>query len=130
MSQPDATTRNGMPIVPGATVYAVNALGDAVTTTVVGAIVADPTTGEARVYAEGRLLFPADCWADEGLARAARAEEPRRLVAFLRQRLTEAGPPWPPSMVPSHRDQNGGVEGSPEPPARRRGRARGARRRA
>lgn len=90
MSQPSATTRDGTTISPGATVYAVSALGDAVVPVVVGSVVADPTTHEARVFAEGRLLFPADCWADEGLARAARAEELLRLVAFLRQRLTEA----------------------------------------
>lgn len=90
MSQPEAVTRDGMPIVPGATVYAVNALGDTVVTVAVGAVVADPTTHEARVFADGRLLFPADCWADEGLARAARAEQLRRDVAFLRRRLAEA----------------------------------------
>lgn len=90
MSQPSATTRDGAPIVPGTTVYAVSAIGDAVVPVTVVTVVADPTTHEARVYADGRLLFPADCWADEAPARTARAEHLRRNVAFLRRRLAEA----------------------------------------
>lgn len=90
MSQPEAVTRDGVPIVPGANVYSVSATNDAVVPITVGSVVADPTTHEPRVYADGRLLFPADCWADEGLARAARAEQLRRDVAFLRRRLAEA----------------------------------------